>query len=162
MRERVSGVVDLEQVLGRNMGVALRRRERGVAQELLDRAQIRAAVEQVRRARVTERMRMKIGSTGTERAVFVDEQLHGPNAEPPAARRNEDRPRIHGARLRMLQRRADAEIRLQRRHTFSAEGHETLFVSLSADPSGRRAVAVPRSSSESDSDVSSLTRRPEP
>ena len=69
MRQRVRGVVDLEQVIGRDVGVALRRRERRVTEELLDRAEIGAAVEQVRRARVAERVGMEICATGVERAA---------------------------------------------------------------------------------------------
>src|SRR6185369_9324191 len=47
-------VVDLDQLLHRNVCVNLRRRETRVAQQLLDVAQVCAAVEQVRRKRMSE------------------------------------------------------------------------------------------------------------
>ena len=47
-------VVDLDQLLHRDVCVNLRSRETRVAQELLDVAQVCAAVEQVRRKRVSQ------------------------------------------------------------------------------------------------------------
>ena len=97
-------VVDREQVRDRDVGVALRRRERRVAEHLLDRAEIRAAVEQVRRAGVAERVRMEIGAAGAGEAVAADEELRGARVEAAPARRDEDRLRIEEARPRMSER----------------------------------------------------------
>src|SRR4051812_16235030 len=46
-RPRMRGPVDLEQPLGVDAGVNLRGRERGVAEQFLDRAQVAAAGQQV-------------------------------------------------------------------------------------------------------------------
>ena len=51
-------VVDAAQALRVHVAVDLRRRERGVAEELLDRAEIGPALEQVRRERVAEPVRV--------------------------------------------------------------------------------------------------------
>jgi len=45
-------VVHLQQAVRRQVGVFLRRGERGVAQHFLDRAEVRALIEQVSRERV--------------------------------------------------------------------------------------------------------------
>ena len=61
-----------------------------MAEQLLNGAQIRAAVEQMRGACVAKRMRMQIGAARTERAVFVHELAEIlPNPE--AARRGSTR-----------------------------------------------------------------------
>src|SRR5437867_2902388 len=52
-------VVDAPQPLCIDVAVHLRRRERAVAEQLLDRAQVGAALEQVRRERVAEAMRVR-------------------------------------------------------------------------------------------------------
>src|SRR5439155_997753 len=54
---RVGGVVDAHELVRAHVGVALRRRQPAVAQELLDRPQVRARVEQVGRERVAQRVR---------------------------------------------------------------------------------------------------------
>ena len=72
-------VVDLAQALGVDVAVHLRGRERGVAEQLLDRAQVGAALEQMRRERVPEPMRVR------------DEPAERRRVEPAAARREEQR-----------------------------------------------------------------------
>ena len=52
-------VVDLAQALGVDVAVHLGRRERRVAQQLLDRPQVGAALEQVRRERVAQAVRVR-------------------------------------------------------------------------------------------------------
>src|SRR6185312_5121162 len=52
-------VVDLAQAAGVDVAVHLGRRERAMAEQLLDRAEIGAALEQVRRERVTEAVRVR-------------------------------------------------------------------------------------------------------
>ena len=49
--------VDLEQLRRVDVRVALRRAEARVAEQLLNRAQVRAALQQVRRERVAQRVR---------------------------------------------------------------------------------------------------------
>jgi hypothetical protein len=44
----MGGVINRQQMRGVNLGVALRRRERGMPQQFLDRAEIPAAGQQVR------------------------------------------------------------------------------------------------------------------
>ena len=53
-------VVDLDQLLHRNVCINLRRRETRVAQQLLYVGQVCATVEQVRRKRMSQRMRADI------------------------------------------------------------------------------------------------------
>ena len=57
LRARVCGEVDVLEVLGREVGVELGGREVGVAEHLLQRAQVAAAGEQVRGERVAQRVR---------------------------------------------------------------------------------------------------------
>ena len=59
LRARVGAVVDLAEALAVDVAVDLRRRERRVAEQLLDRAQVGAALEQVRRERVPQPVRMR-------------------------------------------------------------------------------------------------------
>ena len=59
-------VVDAAQVARVDVAVELRRRERAVAEQLLDRAQVGAAVEQVGRERVPEAVR--VGDDPAQRA----------------------------------------------------------------------------------------------
>ena len=72
-------VVDLPQEAGVHVAVHLRRRERAVAEQLLDRAQVGAALEQVRREGVPQAVRMR--KQAAERA----------RVETAAARREEER-----------------------------------------------------------------------
>ena len=50
-------IVDGEEALGFDRSIALRRRQAGVAQQLLDRAQIAAGAEKMRRKAVPQGMR---------------------------------------------------------------------------------------------------------
>src|SRR5690242_8511338 len=74
-------VVDLPQAASVDVAVHLRRRERAVAEQLLDRPQVGAALEQMRRERVAQAVGMR--QQAAERA----------GVEPPAARREEERVR---------------------------------------------------------------------
>ena len=56
---RVSGIVDGEEPCRIDRGVALRRRQAGMAEQFLDGAQIAAPGQQVRRETVTQRMRRR-------------------------------------------------------------------------------------------------------
>ena len=75
----MGAVVDAAEALRVDVAVDLRRRERAVAEELLDRAQVGAALEQVRRERVPQAVRVR------EHAA----QRRG--VEPAAARGEEER-----------------------------------------------------------------------
>src|SRR5436309_214507 len=66
LRAWVCAVVDLAQAPAVHVAVDLRRRERAVAEQLLDRAQVGAAFEQVRRERVAELVR--VGEQAAQRA----------------------------------------------------------------------------------------------
>src|SRR5690349_20772338 len=72
-------VVDLAQPAGVDVAVYLGRRERAVAEQLLDRAQVGAALEQVRREGVAQPVR--VWQQAAERA----------RVEPAATRREEER-----------------------------------------------------------------------
>ena len=68
-------VVDLAQALAVDVAVDLRRRERRVAEQLLDRPQVGAAFEQVRRERVAQAVRMR--RDPPERARVEAPAAHG-------------------------------------------------------------------------------------
>src|SRR4051794_6634865 len=78
LRARMSAIVDPAKAAAVDVRVDLRRRERAVAEELLDHAQVSAALEQVRGERVTELVRVR-GQAAERRGV-----------EPAAARGEED------------------------------------------------------------------------
>src|SRR5258706_8854906 len=75
----MGGVVDAPQTLRVDVAVDLRRRERAVAEQLLNRAKIRAAFEQMRCERVAQPVWVR--SDAPQRA----------GVEPPSARREEQR-----------------------------------------------------------------------
>ena len=87
-------VIDLAQALRVDVAVHLRGRERGVAQELLDRPQVGAALEQVRRERVPQAMRMR------------DEPAQRRGVQAAAVRREEQRV-VRAARELRVARRGD-------------------------------------------------------
>jgi hypothetical protein len=60
-----------------------------VAEHFLDRAEVGAAVEEVRRAGVPERVRVEVGASGAGEAVATDDELGRPRAEPAPAGRDE-------------------------------------------------------------------------
>ena len=65
-------VVDLDQLLHRNVRVNLRSRETRVAQQLLDVAQVCAAVEQVRRKRVSQGVWTDVVHPRADAYVFLN------------------------------------------------------------------------------------------
>src|SRR5262245_18279280 len=92
--ERMRLVVNSEQLLERQVGVALGGAEARVTQKLLDRAQIGSAFEHVRRARVAQRMRVQVGAPGRERSVAAHQLLYPAHAETPATPAQQQRARI--------------------------------------------------------------------
>ena len=70
---RVRLLVNLLQPLDGGVGVDLGRRDRRVAEQLLDGAEIGAAIEEVRREAVAERVRRRAAAdAGLERALVDD------------------------------------------------------------------------------------------
>ena len=90
-------VVDLAQAARVHVAVHLRRRERAVAEQLLDRAQVGAALEQVRGEGVPQAVR--VGKQAAQRA----------RVEPAAARREEER--VLGAARELRPRLAQVDAR---------------------------------------------------
>ena len=95
-RPRVRAVVDAAQALAVDVAVDLRRRERGVAEQLLDRPQVGAALEQVRRECVAQPVRMRRDPPQRARV------------EPAAAHREEERVLGAAARARAARARGSA------------------------------------------------------
>jgi len=65
LRARVRTVVDATQAPSVHMRIDLRRRERAVAEQLLDRPQVGAALQQVRREGVPQQMRVHAAGVET-------------------------------------------------------------------------------------------------
>ena len=107
-----------------------------MAEHLLDGAEVGAAVEQVGRAGVAERVRMEIGPARAERAVAVDEELHRREAEAAAARRDEEGARIDGARAQVRERSAEREVGGERLGGLASERHDALLAPLADDAGG--------------------------
>src|SRR6266516_7123330 len=110
-------VVDAAQSLAVDVAVDLRRRERAVAEQLLNRPQIRPAFQQMRCERVTQSVRMR------------EEASQRRRVEPAAARRHEERVlRItHELRARLVQ------IACELQRGLLAERHDALLAALAAD-----------------------------
>src|SRR5439155_20212781 len=85
---RVRLVVDAAQAAAVYMAVQLRRRQRAVTQQVLDRAQVGAALQQVRRERMPQAVRMREHAAQRRRV------------EPTSARRQEERVLRAGRQLR--------------------------------------------------------------
>src|ERR1041385_1623271 len=108
VRERMASIVHLEQAIQRQVCVPLRRRQARVTEHFLDGPEIGAALEHVRRTRVSERMRVKIRSAGAERAVTMGELLNPADSDSTATPSDEQRRRIEPARLGVGERVAHA------------------------------------------------------
>src|ERR1043166_7761848 len=101
-------VVDAPEAGSVDVAVHLRRRERAVSEQLLDRPQVGAALEEVRRECVAQPVR--VGQEASERA----------RVEPPAASRQEQRvvraPRELGPRLAKIDRKSMSGLLAQRHY----------------------------------------------
>ena len=64
----MGAIIDGQQPGGVDVGIALGRRQRGMAQEFLDRAQIAAAGEEVGGEAVPQRMRCRPGGQAQQQA----------------------------------------------------------------------------------------------
>ena len=146
MRKRVSGVVDRHQSVDAHVGVALRRREARVAEELLDRPQVGAGVEEVRRAAVAERVRVEIRAIGSEGAVAADDVLDLACRQRRAVPAEEESARVLCAFALASHRRPRGEPLDESRVRGPAERHDALLVALAdrADGSSVEVDAVER------------------
>src|SRR6266545_635181 len=82
---RVRLVVGLHQPVQRHVRVLLGGGERRVAQHFLDRAQVRAAVQQMRGERMAQRVRRHGGKILEGPALLRDDALHAAGRQPAAA-----------------------------------------------------------------------------
>src|SRR6476659_7361864 len=120
LRARMRAIVDAAQPAGVHVAVDLSCRERAVAEELLDYAQVGAALEQVSGEGVSETVRVR------------DEPAERAGVEPPAARREKER--VLGAHRQL--RASLAEIRGQAIGSFLAEWHRALLAALAPNGDG--------------------------
>ena len=85
LRPRVSPAIDLGNLGRTHMRVALRRGDASVPQQLLDRSQIRATFQQVRRKRVAQGVRADAQPGARLRHVAADDSIDATPGEPAAA-----------------------------------------------------------------------------
>jgi len=112
-----------------------------VAEELLDRSQVGAAVEEMRRERVAERVRARAGGDPRPRGVAHDEAPHAADAEAPAVLVEEER-RLAAA---LGQEGALArEVGLDRLDRRPTDRGEALLRALAADADAGVAVRLAR------------------
>ena len=78
---RMRFVIHIHELLNAGLCVALRRRERDVAEQLLNRAEVRAIGEQVRGEGVAERVGVKIPIDVGEARVFFYDRANGARPE---------------------------------------------------------------------------------
>src|SRR5215470_12305819 len=83
-------VVRLHETAEVDVRVALGGRQARVPEELLDRAQVGARAEELRREGVTERMRGRLGGGAAHEHVAPELTGDAPARQPPAARVPED------------------------------------------------------------------------
>src|SRR5438309_7699469 len=91
LRSGVGAIVGLHQMIEVHVCVALSRGEARVAEKLLDCAEIRSLVEEMRGERVAKRMRARGDRGAGTGDVARDEAGHTPRAEAPATAIDEDR-----------------------------------------------------------------------
>ena len=90
-------LIDGQQSGGIHLGVALGGRERGMAQQLLDRAQIAAAGQEMGGEAVAQRMRRGRHRQPEQQAQALQAVLHDARMQRPAARAQEQRLMLEGA-----------------------------------------------------------------
>ena len=126
----VGGVVDRQQLLRLDFRVALRRRQAGVAEQFLDRAQIAAAAEQMRRETVAQRVRRRGVRQAQHAAQSLHLALHQARVERPTARPDKERAGL----FEWI--RAGGEIVVDRVAHRRQHRHMSLFLSLAGDDQG--------------------------
>ena len=92
-------VIDRKQTVGLDRGIALRRRQTGVAEQLLDRAQVAAAAQEMSRKTVPQRVRRRTFGEAEQAAQRLHLPLHLARAESIAAGADEERA-VAGKRIR--------------------------------------------------------------
>ena len=73
--------VDVDQLRGIDVGVALHGAQPGVSQQLLDGPQVGAALQQVRRKRMSERVRADAQARAALRDISAQEAIHAAASE---------------------------------------------------------------------------------
>src|SRR5439155_9588735 len=91
MRSRVRLVVGLHQPVERHVRVALGRGQRRVAEQLLDRAQVRAAIQEMGREGMAERVGRRRREVLKGLTFLRDDPLHAAGRQPPPASVSKDR-----------------------------------------------------------------------
>ena len=163
--------IDVEQLRGVHVRVALRRRQLHVPEQLLDRAQVGASLEQVRGEGVSQRVRADAESRAARRDVARDETLHASPGEAGAAEVEEERLSALGSRLTALGSRLGLSLVLRssaaprapsatRAATVSVAELNGTSRSLAPLPI-TRTIRARRFTSSRSSPTSSLSRRPE-
>src|SRR5207244_286517 len=124
--------VDLEQVLGRDVGVALRRRQARVSEQLLDRAQVGAAVEQMGGEGVAERVRAHPAENPALDDPLREELADGARGEPAALAEIQEERALVAAGETAEQRESRHEPGGDRIGAAPAEGRDALLLALAA------------------------------
>ena len=137
---RVALVVDGHQVIDVDVSIALRRAEAGVAEHLLDGAQIGALAEQVRGEAVAERVRRDARRPRGELAAG-QQPAHGARPQPPAARAQEQRVAI-GSRRGRQPIDAPLEIGVGGLPRLGPERHDAILAPLALAHAHHRAATV--------------------
>src|SRR5688572_19332042 len=83
---RVCPAVHLEQLRRVHMGIPLRRRELDVTEQLLDRTQVGASLQQVAGKGMPQRVRTDPEACAAARHVSRHQPLHTPTRQPPSVR----------------------------------------------------------------------------
>ena len=78
--------IHLNELRRVDVGIALRCADAGVAQQLLNHTQIGAALQQVGRKGMAQRMRTDVGERAEHRNVPAQQPIDAPPGEPPPAR----------------------------------------------------------------------------
>src|SRR4051812_14570396 len=84
-------LVNLEELGGVHVRIALRRAEAGVAEQFLNDAEIGPALQQVRRKRMAQRVRTDSQPRAARRDVLPHETIDAPHGQPSAAIVHEQR-----------------------------------------------------------------------
>src|ERR1700730_11085184 len=125
VRPRMRGIVDLHQVFRAHVGVALRRAEAAVAQQLLDEAQVRALAQHVRGEAVSKGVGRHAPVYARRAGPLFHDAKDAPRGQAPAARVGEERP----PRLA-----AHGEPAVNGMQGLVPHGDDTLLASLPHDP----------------------------
>ena len=86
----MAGLINADQLLGRDMRVLLRGRQALVSEQFLDRAEIGPRVQHVGRKSVSQCMRMNIDALGKHRDIAIYDVGHAAGCKPAASRVQED------------------------------------------------------------------------